>query len=198
MRTSPFALMTYYVLRIAYLVVQHATRNTQYAILLPLLLLGCQSAADLDTPPEILYGQDICDECSMIISESRYAASYVTTTGEVRRFDGIGDMLLYDSKHHEQVHVYWVHDFDSEAWLLADKATLVQSATLSTPMGWGLIAFADPAAAADYVAAQGGSTTTFADLQQLFASGAVDPTTLSGHFHESAAQHSDTLNHTND
>ncbi|MCA9963209.1 MAG: nitrous oxide reductase accessory protein NosL [Anaerolineales bacterium] len=142
------------------------------------LLLGCQSAADLDTPPEILYGQDICDECSMIINETRYAASYVTNTGEVRRFDGIGDMLLYDYKQHEQVHVYWVHDFNSEEWLLADKATFVQNSALPTPMGWGLIAFADPATAADYVAANGGSTATLADLQQLFASGAVDPTTL--------------------
>jgi copper chaperone NosL len=170
----------------------------QYAILLPLLLLGCQSAADLDTPPEILYGQDVCDECNMIISESRYAASYVTTTGDVRRFDGIGDMLLYDQKHHEQVHVYWVHDFDSETWLLADQATFVQNPALSTPMGWGLIAFADAAAADAYVLAQGGSSTTFADLQQALASGAIDPAALTSHFHDHAVQHSDTMNHTND
>ena len=86
--------------------------------------MGCSQSTNLDEPPEIIYGQDVCDECSMIINEERFAASYVTKSGEVRRFDDIGGMLLYDQKHQEDVHVYWVHDLDTKEWINVQKPTL--------------------------------------------------------------------------
>ena len=43
-----------------------------------LALAGCGGAADTTQPPETLYGQDVCDECDMIISEEKYAAAYWT------------------------------------------------------------------------------------------------------------------------
>ena len=58
----------------------------------------------------------------MIINEARFAASYVTVAGEVRRFDDIGNMLLYDYKHQEEVHVYWVHDFNTEEWMTCGES----------------------------------------------------------------------------
>lgn len=36
-----------------------------------LYLLGCAPAFDRDQPPEIRYGEDICDQCGMIISTLR-------------------------------------------------------------------------------------------------------------------------------
>jgi copper chaperone NosL len=149
-----------------------------------LLLVACGSALNLDEAPEIVYGQDVCDECGMIINEARFAASYVTTTGEVRRFDDIGNMLFYVHKHREDVHVYWVHDFNSEEWINAEKATLVLNPDLITPMAWSLAAFATEADAEAYVTEFGGTISNFAELQHEVAMGATEPALLRSHVHE--------------
>jgi copper chaperone NosL len=154
-----------------------------------LLLAACGSALNLAEPPEIVYGQDVCDECGMIINEARFAASYVTTTGEVRRFDDIGNMLLYVHKHREAVHVYWVHDFNSEEWINAEKATLVLNPDLVTPMAWSLAAFATEADAEAYVTRFGGTISNFAELQHEVAIGAIEPALLRSHVHA----HNDSL-----
>ena len=161
------------------------------AALFLLLLAACQSEVSLEEPPEIIYGQDVCEECGMIINEARYAASYVTTTGEVRRFDDIGGMLAHDHKMQEEVHIYWVHDRNSEAWLNAEKATFILSRGLVTPMGWGVAAFAQAADAEAYVADNEGVVTTFAALQEEIKSGALDPAAFSDHDHD----HEDEMEH---
>ncbi|WP_420645673.1 nitrous oxide reductase accessory protein NosL [Candidatus Leptofilum sp.] len=143
----------------------------------------------MDEPPEIIYGQDVCDECSMIINEERFAASYVTKSGEIRRFDDIGNMLLYDHKHQEDVHVYWVHDFDAKEWLKATDAFFVLNDDLVTPMGWGLAAFATQEQADAYVAEHDGVIADFAMLQQEIADGNIDPSTLSSHQHDEDMDH---------
>ncbi len=73
----------------------------------------------------------------MIISDPRFAAAYVTSAGDARLFDDIGDMLVYDQRMGEAVHAYWVHDLHSEAWARAETATFVTQSNLNTPMGWG-------------------------------------------------------------
>lgn len=90
--------------------------------LLLLFLIGCHAGGPTDEAPEIAYGRDVCDACNMIIDEARFAASYVTTTGEVRKFESIEDMVSYHHDHEEAVHIFWVHDYESEAWVRADKA----------------------------------------------------------------------------
>ncbi|KAA3661140.1 MAG: hypothetical protein DWQ04_17330 [Chloroflexi bacterium] len=154
------------------------------ALLIAAFLIGCSPAANLDEPPEILYGEDVCDECSMIINEERFAASYVTTTGEVRRFDDVGGMLLHDQKHQEDVHVYWVHDFDTKDWIDAEEAVFVLDEGLMTPMGWSLAPFATQEQAETYVSENSGIIADFVMLQQEIADGKLDPTTLSTHQHE--------------
>lgn len=150
-------------------------------LLLPVLMIACQSANVLETPPEIIYGQDVCTECSMIINDPRFAAAYVTTDEQIRLFDDIGDMLAYDARNQETVHIYWVHDFNTEAWINASTATLIMHSELISPMGWGLAAFQTAEDAAAYRTAHGGLTMTFADLRQSVASGAFDPELLHDH-----------------
>ena len=76
--------------------------------LLLLFLIGCHAGGPTDEAPEIAYGRDVCDACNMIIDEARFAASYVTTTGEVRKFESIEDMVSYHHDHEEAVHIFWV------------------------------------------------------------------------------------------
>jgi copper chaperone NosL len=168
------------------------------AILFLLLLTACGAETDLDTPPEILYGQDPCDQCSMIINEPRFATSYTTTSGDVRRFDDLGGMLVYDHQNNENVHIYWAHDFNSEEWVNVATASIVHSPDLTTPMAWGLAVFVNQADAEQFAADNGGIITTFAALQQEIASGALDPAALSNQMHtddmemeESEGEHMD-------
>lgn len=156
--------------------------------LFPLLILlliaaGCQKEVNLEEPPEIIYGQDVCVECNMIINEARFAASYVTTAGDVRLFDDIGDMLAHDAKMSEAVHIFWVHDYETEEWLNAKKATFVLDRGVSSPMGWGVVAFAEEAAAEAHVAEYAGVITTFAALQTEIKTGKLDPDSLAEHNH---------------
>ena len=148
------------------------------------LLAGCGANSSLEEPPTIRYGEDLCDECGMIISETRYSASYVTNTGEVRHFDDLGSMLAYDARHQEPVHFYWVHDFASEAWVKASEATFVTGDDLRTPMSWGLIAFASQADAEQFAGDNNGTTLTWAALQEAVAAGNINPATLSSHLQE--------------
>jgi copper chaperone NosL len=105
--------------------------------------VGCAQAVNTAEPPKIVYGQDVCDRCSMIISEEKYAAAYWTEAGEARRFDDIGGMLAFITAEPEDVAAYWVHDFETAAWIRAEEATYVASGELVTPMGFGIVAFAD-------------------------------------------------------
>jgi len=107
------------------------------------ILVGCGQATNVEEPPEISYGQDVCERCGMIISEEKFAAAYWTEAGEARRFDDIGGMLAFDSEKSEDVATYWVHDFGTGEWIRAEKAYLVLDSDLMTPMGFGIAAFAD-------------------------------------------------------
>jgi len=113
------------------------------AALTLLLLAGCGQTANVEEPPEIVYGQDVCERCGMIISEEKYAAAYWTEGGEARRFDDIGGMLAYNSELSEDVASYWVHDFANGEWIRAEGAYYVLTSDLMTPMGFGIAAFAD-------------------------------------------------------
>ena len=129
---------------------------------------GCGPAPDPLAPPEIRYGEDVCVECNMIISEPRFAAGLVVGAAEGSQglaFDDIGDMLAYTRKHSDQeVLRRYVHDYETEAWLPAEGATFVRSDEILTPMGHGLAAFADSARAAAVAAENGGQVLTYAEL----------------------------------
>lgn len=137
-------------------------------LLVSLFIMGCSSDRSLDTPPDIRYGEDICDQCRMIISEARFAAGYVTTQGTERRFDDIGDMLLFHTKHAEDVAVFWVHDYDTEEWIRADQAFFVLSKALHTPMGHGVVATRTQSRATEIATRTKGVVLSFADLQKRF------------------------------
>jgi copper chaperone NosL len=120
-------------------------------------------------PPDIRYGEDVCDECGMLIAEEGFAAAYRTADGTARRFDDIGNMLAYDARRREEVLVYWVHDYHTRAWLRAPNAFFVSSPDLITPMGHGLTAFGTQAGAEEFAARSGGEILSFDALRQRYA-----------------------------
>ena len=119
-------------------------RTAIFLIVLMALAMGaCGGAESFDEPPEILFGQDVCSNCNMIISEANFASAYWTTGGEARRFDDMGEMLAFMQNTPEQRASTWVHDVNTAEWLRAEDAWIVMNAGLMTPMGTGIVAVAN-------------------------------------------------------
>ncbi len=146
------------------------------ALLLILVLGGCaQGTAELK-PPEIRYGESVCADCNMIISDARFASGYAyeVSTGRYESviFDDIGDMLAHAGKHPEHKVVAWyVHDFNSKEWIDATKASFVHSAGLQTPMASGLAAHAKADAAAQQAKEVSGEVLDWTTLTTRFRAG---------------------------
>ncbi len=110
--------------------------------LVVLAVAACGRRTGEIKPPEILYGQDICNACGMIISEARFAAASVLSDGTALKFDDVAEMVRYHRDHPElAVRAWFVHDYETEAWIRAETATFVHSSSLKTPMGGGVVAF---------------------------------------------------------
>lgn len=146
-------------------------RTLLLAAVLTFLLAACAAEVAPGVPPEIRYGEDVCDQCNMIISDARFAAGMVVEvapgTHEHRIFDDIGDMLEYEASHGAELTVasYFVHDYLSREWIEGDRAYFVRSETLATPMGFGLAAFAERSDAEALARETNGVVVTLADLQ---------------------------------
>ena len=145
-----------------------------WLVLVVLFAAACKNGPDLEEPPEIRYGEDTCTRCLMIINEARYAASYVTGTGEVRYFDDLGEMFAYLSETPENVVGFWVHDYDTEAWVKGRDAHYVAADGLRTPMGLDIVAFSTLEQAEHLTAEVGGKIYSFESLMALAASGEIE------------------------
>src|SRR5690242_18784069 len=90
------------------------------ALLTAVLLLGC--AAQADVPPEIAVDKVSCARCSMLISDSRFAAAMRSGT-EYLVFDDIGCMLTYvDANHRVDEKQMWVRDYTTDKWIGVEQA----------------------------------------------------------------------------
>ena len=134
-------------------------------------LVACQSPVDLSEPPEIRYGEEMCTECGMIISEPRFAAAYYTVDGNAQRFDDIGGMASHHAENQEDVAQFWVHDYDTEEWIIADQAFFVMSDQVHTPMGFGVIAISDQSRAQELASEFNAMVMTFEAVMESFKDG---------------------------
>jgi len=133
-----------------------------------LFLATCGPALDPLAPPEIHYGEDVCDACQMIISDPRFAAATIVEIAggsEPRIFDDIGDLVDSHAEDLETVVLAWyVHDYDSESWIDAREAHYVRAEAIRSPMAYGLAAFADPDRAEIFAVESQGETLDFETL----------------------------------
>jgi copper chaperone NosL len=150
-------------------------RRVVWLALVVFLAASCQSSPNFEEPPEIRYGEDTCDRCSMIINEARYAASFVTGTGDVYRFEEIGEMLAYVAEQPRNVTVFWVHDYDTEKWLKAREAFFVAGTGLRTPMGFGIVAVGEQVRAESLAVEKEAAVYSFETLMLLAAAGDMEP-----------------------
>lgn len=151
-----------------------------------LLTPACDAAA-ADGPPEIQYGRDVCVQCNMIISEIGHAAAYRLDDGTERKFDGVGEMVLYGREHGEFARAEaWVHDYQTEEWVRVADAFYVPTMAIASPMGHGIFSFADEARAEEFASEVGGEVIDWDTVLELpTVDGRV------GDIHDEANEHSD-------
>lgn len=148
-------------------------------ILVMLILTACGGVTVMpDTPPEIVYGEDVCDQCGMIISDERFASGIVIETApyefEHRIFDDIGGLFEFVMENSDlEIASYYVHDYHSKEWLDAHDAYFVKSDELLTPMGFGLAACAQQLEAEALAREWNGNVLTFAKLQEVLSGSVV-------------------------
>jgi nitrous oxide reductase accessory protein NosL len=118
--------------------------------------VSCRSSA-AGGPPEILIDRTACSHCGMLISELAYAAAYQVRGSEARVFDDIGCLVKAAPKEPRTDVRFWFHDVSSLEWIAGERtAAFVASADIRTPMGGGILAYRDLAAARQAAGARRG------------------------------------------
>jgi len=130
------------------------SKLTIAVVTVALLSTACSAAAG--GPPQIVVDRTACSHCGMLVSEPIYAAAYQAADGEPRVFDDIGCMLDAIRRESASPLTIWLQDAGGRGWIAAADAAVVASPRLRTPMGGGLLAFADAAAAEQAASANGG------------------------------------------
>lgn len=110
------------------------------------LLFTC---AEKEGPKEIIAGTDQCDECTMTITNPKYATQLITAKGEAYKFDDINCMRSYEETNPEETKgsQQFVADFPSGNFIDINTATLIRGGSIKSPMGGNTQAFKDKAAA---------------------------------------------------
>lgn len=123
-------------------------------------LLGLTGACAVQGPRPVVLGADACSHCHMTVSDPRYVAQLVTTTGKVLIYDDAGCLAaaLRDGVvEADRVGSLWVTSLLEPGTLLAaTDAWFVQSGAIHSPMASGLAALPTAAQADSMAAALGG------------------------------------------
>jgi copper chaperone NosL len=98
-------------------------------------------------PPAILLDRSACARCGMLISERAYAAAITFPDGRTQLFDDVGCLVAAARQQTGPDVRYWFHDDADGTWIEGTNPVFVVSPALNTPMGGGIVAFRDRAAA---------------------------------------------------
>lgn len=142
--------------------------RTQLALGLAILAisgLGACERYEAMAPPEIYFGEDVCDVCGMIIQDDYFASAIAVRSErgvDQLLFDDIGEMMAYTESNADQKGSAWfVRTLDEDAWRPASEVDFVRSRELMTPMATGLAAFTERAPAEALIESRGGEMLTF-------------------------------------
>lgn len=154
------------------------TKTPLILLILLFLLTACAQGTTELKPPEIRYGEDVCVECNMIISDPRFATAYAYEVSPGRYqsvlFDDIGDMLIYAGKNPTHKVVAWyVHDYETKEWTDATTASYLVSSQVETPMASGVVSFASADRAEAMAYSLGTTVMDWTTLQAKFKAGEV-------------------------
>ena len=132
------------------------------------ILTGCGSETN-DGPPSVRYGDSLCVECGMIISDERFTTATIIEGdrgNEPLLFDDFNCQMIFESKHTELTIVHrWSHDHGSSEWIHMADAWFVKSDQLHTPMASNIASFLTQADATAFSTSLEGDVVNFQSLQ---------------------------------
>ena len=126
------------------------------ALLCATLLISQACGSSPDGPPQIVVDRTACSYCTMLVSERRYAAAYQAPGADARVFDDIACLLESAGAETVTGLRFWFHDANDGTWIDGETAVFVASPEFRTPMGGGLLAYRDAAAAHQAASKYGG------------------------------------------
>ncbi len=112
----------------------------------------------------IHYGRDTCAHCRMHISQPGFGGEMRDRTGALTKYDDLGCLLHAMIALHQEIPEAWVEDHAGGAFTPLLTAHLVHTSAGDTPMGSGIVAFADAAAAGAYAQAHIGEVVQLEDV----------------------------------
>ena len=115
-------------------------------------------------PERILYGRDACAHCRMHLTQPGFGGELRDHQGVLTKYDDIGCLIQAMLAKHREIPEAWVEDHGGEGLVPLLGAHLVRTERGATPMGSGVLAFAEEAAARDFAAAHGGELVRLEDL----------------------------------
>lgn len=139
-------------------------------------LQACGDTAQ-EGPPDVDFGNSVCVECGMIVSDARFAAATFVQGPRGRTpllFDDYNCQANFELANSGVLILdRWCHDYVSALWIPADTAFFVHSGRIRSPMASSLAAFEDHAAANAAAVELTGQILCFEDYTALTRAGAM-------------------------
>lgn len=126
------------------------------ALVLALLAVACRGDAPGD-PPRAALGRDSCARCGMAVTEARYAGGWVSADGTAVVYDDPGELLAALRSEPSHAAAAWIGDYETGAWVRVRDAFFVRAEGLATPMGTGVVAFAERGRAEAFLSSRAGA-----------------------------------------
>ena len=130
-----------------------------------LALIGIAACA-VSGPQPIRLNEESCDVCRMTIADARYGGEAITSTGRVKKFDGIECLAGWmRTAPHGTVRGAWVIDLQHPGTFVpVEQAGFLKATLLHSPMGKSIVGFSSAQAAEQQRAMLGGHTMTWAEV----------------------------------
>lgn len=130
----------------------------------PLILLSaCQSRTPQPVPIE---SSDMCGRCRMAVSQKQFAAQLFDAEENSVKFDDIGCLLRWLDTYGKQPLAIYVADYPTRQWSDAHNALYVRAPKVATPMGGGILAFAERGRAERAAHEFGATVLTFSEIMK--------------------------------
>jgi copper chaperone NosL len=117
-----------------------------------------------DGPEPIRWGRDTCARCRMHLSQPGFAGELRDRAGVLHKYDDLGCLVAAVVAARVEVPEAWVEDHAGGGFVPLLSAHLVRADAVRTPMGHGVVAFADEAAARAFAATHGGQVVALEAL----------------------------------